>query len=269
MAAHISQAPVPLSRIVPTIPTELERLVHEMLDKEPSDRPPIASVREVLASMRTPGALIRRDSRPIAPASALAHSDLALAATTATGPTPKTRRPRIAIVAAGLLLFAAAAGGIFIAIRPGAPREAAVAAKQPSPTPAPAPAMAAAEPPAPPPTPVPAADPAPPVPETPTSEEAAKTPAKHEVHAKTGTLVVKVSGAAGAKIFVDDTLVSTGAATTTQTLPPGKHVVRARSRGYSPSVATVNVIAGHTQDVTLQLEKRHSVNAVKDPFEEE
>jgi hypothetical protein len=202
--------------------------------------------------------MIARDSRPIAPlSSAIARSDLALAATTATGPTPKTRRSR-ALIFVGLAALAAAGVVTAVVLRrsPNAP-----AASPPTvaveATPAP-PAAEAVAPVTPPPSPP---EPAPVVP--------TKT-VKHDARPKVGTVVITIAGADKARIFVDSELVGQGVRTTTQSLTPGTHRVSARSKDHRPAVSTITVVAGRTQSVRLTLEKKpHSLNAVKDPFEDE
>lgn len=92
---------------------------------------------------------------------------------------------------------------------------------------------------------------------------------KHEARPKVGSVVVTVVGSARAKIFIDKELVAEGL-TITQSLTPGRHVIRAKSKNHRPAVETVQVVAGRTHAVRLTLEKKpRSVNSVKDPFEDE
>jgi hypothetical protein len=236
-----------------------------MLDKDPRKRPTVATVREQLGAMRLPGAMIARDSRPIALANAMARSDLALAATTATGPTPKQRRSLLPIILGVVALAAAAVGAFVVLDRSSGSRSTSHAvASAPSTPSAPSPPSVASEAPSPAVAPSPA--PAPPVAPPPSSMKTIK----HEPRSKVGTVVISVTGAAHARISIDGELVARGVRTTTKALSPGSHVVEARAKDRRPTSETIQVIAGKTQTIRLTLEKKaRSLNAVKDPFEDE
>jgi serine/threonine-protein kinase len=265
MALHISQPVVPLASLVPTLPAEIDQLVRAMLDKDPRKRPSVARVREQLAALRLPDVLVARDSRPLALANAMARSDLALAATTATGPTPKTRRSPAPIIL-GVVGFAAAAIVAALVVGRGSSRPAAAPAVATAP-PAIEPMVPPAPSPPPPPTPssealAPAVEPPPPPPPV--------KPEKHAARPKVGTVVITIAGATQARIIVDDEVVAQGVRTVTRSLSPGPHTIRARSKDHRPAVGTVQVVAGRTQTLRLTLEKKpRSLNAVKDPFEDE
>ncbi len=268
MAMHISQPPMRIDEKAPTLPAPLVQLVHDMLAKDARMRPTVSKVREHLASIRLPPELAGRDSRPTMGGLARSHSDMALAATTATSPTPKQRRSPLPWVL-GLLVLAGA--GIAAVMLSGGGSD------KPAPTPqvatieppqVVAPTPAATPPPAPTPPPV-ETTPAPaPTPEP--SAQDSKPPPKHEARPKVGTVTVTVAGASQARIFIDDKLVAQDRLEATQTLSPGSHTIVARSKGHRPASKTINVVAGRTSTVKLRLEKQQkSLNAVKDPFEDD
>jgi len=58
--AHVSEAPVAPSSIVPEIPDEIDELVLKMLAKSPVDRPAMSHVRKVLERVRDPHELQQR-----------------------------------------------------------------------------------------------------------------------------------------------------------------------------------------------------------------
>jgi serine/threonine-protein kinase len=268
MAMHISQPPIRLREKAPSVPVELDQLVHDMLAKDPRTRPSVATVREQLGSIRLPPALAGRDSRPTMGGLANSRSDMALAATTATGPTPKQRRSPLLWIFGVAALAAAAIATVWISssrhsTKASSPPQ--VATVDPPQDIQPAPA--ATPPPAPTPPPV----------ETPPSTEpstepgpAEGKPPKHEARPKVGKVVVTVAGAPKARIFIDDKLVAKGSLNATQTLSPGSHTVLARSKGHRPASKTIDVVAGRTTTIKLQLvQQQKSLNAVKDPFEDD
>jgi len=208
--------------------------------------------------------LIARDSSPVSPLGGpLTRSELALAATTATGPTPKTSRSKLPILLGAGVVAIAAIAVVVLFVLPSSPKptpssseSAPVATTPPPPAVTP---LAPAPVPAPVPAPTPAPAPAPPIADT------KDKPARP----KTGSVVITVTGAARARIFVDDVLVGDGLRAT-QALPPGPHEIRARLKGYRPASKMVQVVAGRTHELRLKLEKKaRSINAVKDPFEDE
>jgi serine/threonine-protein kinase len=68
MAKHISAPVVPLVQIAPHTPTEVDALVVSMLDKEPSQRPNIAQVRQQLAAIAAQVGSGSTTASPYAPA---------------------------------------------------------------------------------------------------------------------------------------------------------------------------------------------------------
>ncbi len=275
MAMHISQLAIPLARIKPGIPPEIDALVTRMLAKDAQLRPSIASVREEIAALRSPEAMRGRDSQPSTRnvvTSALARSDLALASTTATGAVPRTRRSPVALIV-GLLALAGVGVGIVVVVIARDPVvEPAPAPSTTTPTPPAATATAVTATPLPPdPGPVPvAAGSAAPVPPPVTSPEPER-PSRPDVTrpAKLGTIEVTIAGPRQADLSIDGKVVGKSVAKHKATLSPGDHTVLAQAKGYKPRSVKVRVVAGRTQAVKLALEQQRSVNAVHDPFDDE
>jgi len=57
VTAHITEMPVAPSSLVPEVPDELDRLVLEMLEKDPRNRPSLSHVRQLLEQVRDPAEL--------------------------------------------------------------------------------------------------------------------------------------------------------------------------------------------------------------------
>ncbi len=57
VTAHITETPVAPSSIVDSVPEEIDRLVLEMLEKEPKHRPSLSHVRQILEQVRDPAEL--------------------------------------------------------------------------------------------------------------------------------------------------------------------------------------------------------------------
>lgn len=120
MYQHVNQAPAPLRSRRPEIPAHLDRLVLEMLAKDPAGRPANASA--IAARLRPsgngadePGSDV--GSAPTLPPSAPSYTAGAAgspAATQADASRPRTRRTGVIALLAGVVVVALIAGGAFM-----------------------------------------------------------------------------------------------------------------------------------------------------------
>jgi len=99
MAAHVRQEPRPLATVVPAVPTEVANLVHEMLVKDPAERPSMETVVTLIEQLSAALPAISAKSMR-ASAEFRSSKELALGATAA-GPSSRSSRPSKELIAFG------------------------------------------------------------------------------------------------------------------------------------------------------------------------
>ena len=220
IAKHLHEEP-PRPSTVAVIPFELDRLIHEMLDKDPANRPDLTALRALIDELRS------------------ASVNIALIGTVPDISVPSTvkarrqrRSARLAAVVTAIGL--AGAAGLWVAVRgrgDGAPRSTATSPTTTAPattTMNPAPTTAAPSPLA-----VPAAD------------VAMAAPA-------TGTLVLSIAGGEPDLITIDGTEVPPAHRIRIER-PAGRHELRVSAPGRKLATLTVELIAGQTHVEELRL----------------
>jgi hypothetical protein len=79
------------------------------------------------------------------------------------------------------------------------------------------------------------------------------------------SLIIEVNGSAAPRVTVDDAELPTAALGVLRPLDPGRHVVRATAPGFAVSEATVTLVEGRTERVTLELKPGGSGTLVVPP----
>jgi len=244
VARHLYEAPPRLTAAMPDAPHALDEVLAQMLDKDPTRRPTLVKVREVLAEIARPS--YRDHTQPEIRMPVHVTSPRVIIPET-TGRTPERRRKRIGPVVVVLASMIAIVGGMitFVVVKEMRKPAAGPVAVAPAPAalPAPAPALA----PALAPTPAPAVVPDPPAVPT------------------TGTLVVQLPGSMRGVAIVDGERHPTGSRWEL-VLAPGPHELEVRVKGYATWSQRVEVTAAaEPRMIDVALDRRRRSGAPRGP----
>jgi len=255
ISKHLSEQAPRMSTIDFSVPEVLDSLVARMLEKQPTLRPSLTEIRNVLEPLRrTPSQGPIRLTTPVAGVPIL--STTALGPTTAPHPTPfpapeslpnRSRKPILAL-ASGVVLVGAIAFAVVSKLG-GEPTQ---RQAEPEPT------IAKVAPPPPGPDPVETPLPAPVVPTPPPVTVAAET-----------NLVVTLEGAKHATLSIDGVAQSLRTTRTSVNLSPGSHVLEITSPGRIKWTQTVEAKADVPIEVTANLRRAPAAGTSTMPIDED